>query len=226
MHSISDQLESGLKALQVPATSQQQHLLLDYLQLLKKWNKTYNLVSDASDSVLLYRHLLDSIAIAPYVNAHLVLDVGSGGGFPGVPLAILKPATRFILVDSNGKKARFLFQVKAALSLANLDVENCRIEHYQSDSQIDIVTCRAFSSLPDILQKIAPLLSEKSHLLAMKGQLPEAEIKEIGPEFEVAGVYRLNVPVQASEQPDGCPDESKEVERHLIDIIPHPGFIR
>lgn len=221
MPSIADELESGLKALQIPATLLQQNLLLEYIQLLKKWNRTYNLVADASDQVLLYRHLLDSIAIAPYVNAHSVLDVGSGGGFPGIPLAILKPSTQFTLLDSNGKKTRFLFQVKASLGLANLDVQNCRIEHYQSDSQIDIVTCRAFSSLPDILQKITPLLSENSHLLAMKGQFPEAEIKEIGPDFEVVSVNRLKVPGPTS----GQPDESKEVERHLIDIIPHRGFI-
>lgn len=221
MLSIADELESGLKALQVTATLQQQNMLLEYIHLLKKWNKTYNLVADASDKVLLYRHVLDSIAIAPYVNAHSVLDVGSGGGFPGVPLAILKPSSKFTLLDSNGKKARFLFQVKATLGLQNLDVENCRIEHYQTNSQIDIVTCRAFSSLPDILQKISPLLSEDSHLLAMKGQFPEAELKEIGPDYEVARVYRLKVPVSASEQPG----ESEEVERHLIDIIPHRGFI-
>jgi len=214
--SLAKQLEDGLNTLQVEATPEQQIQLLEFVELLKKWNRAYNLVSDASDQVLLYRHLLDSIAIAPFVNAHLVLDVGSGGGFPGIPLAILNPATRFVLLDSNGKKTRFLFQVKSALKLANVDVQNRRVEHYQSDNQIDIVTCRAFSSLPDILQKIAPLLSAGSHLLAMKGQLPEEEMGKIDPDFEIANVHRLQVPAPHSE----------EVERHLIDIIPCRGFIR
>lgn len=216
MISLAKQLEEGLNTLQVEATPDQQIQLLEFVELLKKWNRAYNLVSDASDQVLLYRHLLDSIAIAPFVNAHLVLDVGSGGGFPGIPLAILNPATRFVLLDSNGKKTRFLFQVKSALKLANVDVQNCRVEHYQSDNQIDIVTCRAFSSLPDILQKIAPLLSAGSHLLAMKGQLPEEEMGKIDPDFEIANVHRLQVPAPHSE----------EVARHLIDIIPCRGFIR
>ncbi len=216
MISLAKQLEEGLNTLQVEATPEQQIQLLEFVELLKKWNRAYNLVSDASDQVLLYRHLLDSIAIAPFVNAQQVLDVGSGGGFPGIPLAILNPATRFVLLDSNGKKTRFLFQVKSALKLANVDVQNCRVEHYQSDNQIDIVTCRAFSSLPDILQKIAPLLSAGSHLLAMKGQLPEQEMGKIDPHFEIANVHRLQVPAPRSE----------EVERHLIDIIPCRGFIR
>ena len=214
--SFAKQLEEGLNTLQVAATPEQKNQLLEFVGLLKKWNRAYNLVSDASDQILLYRHLLDSIAIAPFVNASLVLDVGSGGGFPGVPLAILRPSTRFVLLDSNGKKTRFLFQVKSALRLLNMDVQNCRVEHYQSENQIDIVTCRAFSSLPDILQKTAPLLSPESHLLAMKGQLPAEEMKEIGPDFEIANVYRLQVPAPHSE----------EVERHLIDIIPRQGFIR
>lgn len=217
MQSLASLLADGLSELQVEATPSQLQLLLDFLDLLKKWNRAYNLVADATDEVLLYRHLLDSIAIAPYLDANCVLDVGSGGGFPGIPLAILKPQCRFILLDSNGKKTRFLFQVKTILNLSNVDVQNCRVEHYQSDSQIDIVTCRAFSSLKDTLDKTRSLLKENSHFLAMKGQLPEEELSELGEDYQVVGIVKLQLPGG---------EKMNEAERHLIDIVPRGGFIR
>lgn len=216
MQALASLLADGLVELQVEATSSQQQLLLDFLNLLKKWNRAYNLVADATDEVLLYRHLLDSIAIAPHLDANCVLDVGSGGGFPGIPLAILKPHCRFILLDSNGKKTRFLFQAKTNLNLSNVDVQNCRVEHYQSDSQIDIVTCRAFSSLKDTLDKTSSLLNDQSRFLAMKGQLPKEELDELGEDYQVAGIVKLQVPGG---------DKMDEAERHLIDIVPRSGYI-
>ncbi len=217
MQPLESLLAEGLNELQVETTTSQRQLLLDFLELLKKWNRTYNLVADATDQVLLYRHLLDSIAIVPHISAGCILDVGSGGGFPGIPLAILKPECRFILLDSNGKKTRFLFQVKSTLGLSNVDVQNCRVEHYQSDSQIDIVTCRAFSSLKDTLDKIRSLLTRNSHFLAMKGQLPEQELRELDDDYEVAEIVRLQIPGS---------NEATETIRHLIDIVPRSGFIR
>ena len=176
-----------------------------YLQLLIKWNSSFNLSGISDPGEMVSRHLLDSLAISPYITGNLIADIGTGAGLPGIPLAIANPDKHFILIDSNGKKTRFLFQVKLALKLSNITIENSRIEHYQSNQQIDIVMSRAFSSLSDMAAKSVHLLAQDGFLLAMKGRYPEQEIDELIDGFVVAKVSKLEIPGE-----DG--------ERHLIEI--------
>lgn len=198
-------IEQGLRALNVEFTCQQVEKLQQFIGLLQKWNNSFNLVADSSEDELISRHLLDSLSISEHISGSIVADIGSGAGFPGVPLAIFHPHTRFILLDSNGKKTRFLFQVKLALGLENLTVENCRIEHYQSFEQIDIVTCRAFSTLQDTVVLADSLLGESTRLLAMKGRFPQSEVDALPDGFRVTNSTALDIP--------GLP-----VERHLVEI--------
>jgi len=171
-----------------------------YAQLLRKWNKTYNLVSTPDLHQLEGRHLLDSLAILPFLNGTRVLDIGTGAGLPGIPLAIAAPDKHFVLLDSNGKKTRFLFQVKLALGLDNITIENCRIEHYQSQQQIDIVTCRAFATIPEILRLTEPLFHPETVLLAMKGRYPEDELASLPDRSRLLASHKLEIPGQDSER--------------------------
>ena len=175
-------------------TEEQRNKLLDYLELLHKWNASYNLSGIDDPEEMLTRHILDSLTLLPFIEGKLIADLGTGAGLPGIPLAIVKPEADFILLDSNGKKTRFLFQAQLNLSLPNTHIENCRIEHYQSSRQIDIVTCRAFSSLTEILSSGRHLFSEGSKLLAMKGLVPDEELKALPPGFRLDSVDQLQVP--------------------------------
>ena len=189
------ELTAGLEALGLDLTPEQVDRLLTYQTLLEKWNSRFNLIGGGDLDDFVSRHLLDSLAIVPAVtDARHVLDVGSGGGLPGIPLAIALPATRFTLLDSNSKKTRFLFQAALALGLGNVEVENCRAEHYQSPRQIDIVSCRAFSSLADIVARTRQCFHPETELLAMKGRYPEEEIAGLPNDFRVTWTRQLSVP--------------------------------
>jgi len=189
------ELTEGLTGLGLSLTAEQIDRLLAYQSLLEKWNRHYNLVGGGDLDEFVVRHLLDSLAIAPFLaGAGQVLDVGSGGGLPGIPLAIALPATRFILIDANSKKTRFLFQAALSLGLDNVGVENCRVEHYQSPRQIDIVTCRAFASLAEILARTLQCFRPETELLAMKGRYPEEEIAGLPNDFRVAWIRQLAIP--------------------------------
>lgn len=199
------ELKQGLERLGLAGEEQTLRLLQDYAELLLKWNAAYNLIAEADTDSMVARHLLDSLSIQPFISGTTIVDVGSGAGLPGIPLAIVNPDKHFVLVDSNGKKTRFLFQVKTELGLGNISVENCRIEHYQSPEQIDIVMCRAFSSLKDVVSKTQHLLSATGKLLAMKGRYPQEEIDELPREFTVTEVTKLAIP-------------DSDSERHLIAV--------
>lgn len=181
-------------------------LLLVYIDLLKKWNSTYNLLGAKEVGNLVSRHILDSLSIHPYLQGELIADIGAGAGLPGIPLAILNPDKQFVLLDSNGKKTRFMFQAKLQLGLDNISVENCRIEHYQSNRQIDMVICRAFATLADALNILQLIFSETGKLLAMKGLYPEDEIANLPDGFVVSRAIKLDVP-------------GSESNRHLIEVM-------
>ena len=152
---LHDRLSDGLNQIGLPVTARQSEQLDAYLDLIQKWNQTYNLVADCRTESLLIRHLFDCLSALPLASicpgAH-VLDVGSGAGLPGIPWAIFHPDSSFTLLDCNGKKTRFLFQVKVALNMENVRIEQCRLEHYQPVAPVDIVTWRAFASLRDLTE--------------------------------------------------------------------------
>ena len=148
------------------------------MQLLEKWNKAYNLTAIRNKAAMIGLHLLDSLAVAPYIQGPRIIDIGTGAGLPGIPLAIYYPELQFTLLDSNAKKTRFVQQAILALGLKNVTVTHTRVEQYEPEQNFDTVITRAFASLPDILKLTSHLLSEQGILLAMKGQttdIPELE---------------------------------------------------
>lgn len=175
-------LEQGIRdlALGVPANAQQK--LLHYLHLIVRWNKHFNLSGIITVQKMVPLHLLDSLAISSYLEGERILDIGSGAGLPGIPLAVANPDKNFVLLDSNGKKTRFLFQVKVALELSNVEVINARVDEYLSTAdtgEFSLITCRAFSSLSSIVKMIEKPLASGTKLLAMKGVYPHDEIAEL-----------------------------------------------
>lgn len=200
-------IEQGIQGLGVDCSAEQIQLFLHYLEMLQRWNKAFNLTAIRDPIQMINLHFLDSVAVHQYIQgAQKVIDVGTGPGLPGIPLAILNPEINFTLLDSNGKKTRFLFQALSELGLSNAVEVNLRVEQYQPESQFDIVLSRAFSAIPDMLAQCDHLLSENGFFLAMKGKKPDTELSQIDKAYKVVNLSRLNVP-----QIDG--------ERHLIKII-------
>ncbi|MCB1614983.1 MAG: 16S rRNA (guanine(527)-N(7))-methyltransferase RsmG [Pseudomonadales bacterium] len=204
---LRQKLLDGLEKLSLNYSEKTVGLLVDYLLLLIKWNKTYNLTAITNPEKMVSHHLLDSLAIASKIHANTLIDIGTGPGLPGIPLAIVNPEKSFTLVDSNGKKTRFLFEVKLALSLPNVKIEHNRCQAISGE--FDAVLSRAFSNLNDMLKVSNHLLFEKGSFWAMKGKYPEQEVDELLPGFELKQVIKLDVPFV---------DE----ERHLLQIVRKP----
>ena len=175
-------LEQGLKQFDLNSLSES---LGDYLLLLKKWNLTYNLTAIRDLESMVNKHILDSLAILPWLNGARIIDVGSGAGLPGIPLAIARPEKNFVLLDSNRKKTRFLNEVKRQLTLKNLEVVHLRVENYHPAQGFDTVVSRAFSSLAQMIQRTTHLIAKEGIWLAMKGQYPVAELLEIKQNYTV-----------------------------------------
>ncbi len=169
-------LRSGLQHLALPLTEVQVGQLIAYLALLTKWNRVYNLTAVRDPAEMVVKHLLDSLAIVPHVVGPRVLDVGSGGGLPGIPLAIARPELAVTLLDTNGKKTRFMTQAVTELGLSNGSVVHSRVEQFTPATPFDTITSRAFASLADFVTGSAHLLAPHGYLLAMKGARPEAEL--------------------------------------------------
>ena len=181
-------------------------LLLQYLDLLTKWNKTYNLTAVREPICMVSRHLLDSLSVFPYLHGKNILDVGSGPGLPGIPLAIMKPETQFTLLDSNGKKTRFMSHAVRALGLSNVTVEQRRVESWMPEILFDVITSRAFSALDDMVKMTEHLLLPEGEWFAMKGLYPEEEV--ISLQQTIPGVVVKDASVLS------VPDS--EGQRHLV----------
>lgn len=171
-----------------------------YLDLLQEWNHTFNLTAITQREEMVTHHLLDSLSVLPYVTGKNLLDVGTGAGFPGMVLAIAKPDLEVTLLDSAGKKTRFLQQVKAALKLSHVTVVHGRVEEYHPEQLFDQIISRAFSDLTKFVTCTSHLCKKNGQFLAMKGRLPEEEIKALPPEFTVTAVHRLEIPGLSAER--------------------------
>mgnify|MGYP006145824405 FL=1 len=172
--SLEKMLADGAQALGIDLSSAQQQQLLDYVGLLNKWNKAYNLTAVREPAEMVVRHLLDSLSVLPHVQATEIVDVGTGAGIPGIPLAIALPSLQVTLLDSNGKKTRFAKQAALELGLTNVEVVQARAEQYRNASPQ--VISRAFASLPDMLDVAGHLLAPGGRMLAMKAALTDVEM--------------------------------------------------
>lgn len=200
---LEERLEGGLEEIGVPVAPQDRARLLQYVALLDKWNQVYNLtaIRDADKAVSV--HLLDCIAIVPYLRGNRILDAGSGAGLPGIPVALARPDLRVTMLDSNQKKAAFLRQAVAELQLENATVVCERAESWRPSERFDCIISRAFAELSEFVRLTAHLLAPGGLLAAMKGVHPYEEIEKLPREFRVTQVRRLFVP-------------GLEAERHLV----------
>ncbi|OOY52681.1 16S rRNA (guanine(527)-N(7))-methyltransferase RsmG [Solemya velum gill symbiont] len=189
-----EELARGIEALGVTLSQEQQKKLLDFLALLYKWNSAYNLTAIRDQEQAVALQLLDSLAILPLLPEGPILDIGSGGGMPGIPLAIARPETQITLLDSNSKKTRFLTQAKLELGLDNMSVMHSRIEAWQPQTMPVAITSRAFAELECMLDWTYHLLEKGAQLFAMKGINPQQEIDALkGMPLEIE-VTPLQVP--------------------------------
>jgi 16S rRNA (guanine527-N7)-methyltransferase len=188
------QLSQGLAGMDIVLDEQQQQRLLDFLALLNKWNRAYNLTAVRASAEMVSRQLLDSLSIAPFINTDHLLDVGAGGGLPGIPLAIAFPDRQFTLLDSNSKKTRFLTQSVLELGLDNVEVFHGRAEQYQPGKHFAQITSRAFTALDNLVNWCGHLLAEDGQFLAMKGQFPDDEVAALPAPWQVQSSIPLQVP--------------------------------
>lgn len=194
MRNLAQPLNEGIEQLGLKINAQQQEQLLNYLALLAKWNKAYNLTAITQPKEMLIKHLLDSLAVVPFIEADELLDVGSGAGIPSIPLAIVLPDLRVNSLDSNGKKTRFQFQAKVELGLANFNVQQARVENAQLEQPSSQIISRAFASLNDFVSLTASLAASQAKWLAMKGLYPQEELADLPQGFRCLASHLLDVP--------------------------------
>ncbi|CAI8879694.1 16S rRNA (guanine(527)-N(7))-methyltransferase RsmG [Methylocaldum szegediense] len=203
MDDLGIRLSEGISALDIPSTQEQQRKLLAFLRLIDKWNRVYNLTAIRDLRTGVDLHLLDSLTVWPYLRGERIIDVGTGAGLPGIPLAIMSGSRHFVLLDSNAKKTRFVQQAVIELGLPNVEVITTRVEDYRPERAFDTVVTRAYASLADILAKTRRLLIPRGVILAQKGQLPEKEVQSV--KHCTVRTHKLTIP-------------GLDVERHLVEI--------
>jgi len=204
---LRQQLEFGLKQMGLHYPVEMQQKLVHYIQLIARWNKAFNLTAIRDVEEMVSKHLLDSLVVQPYIEGSLIVDVGSGAGLPGIPFAITSPDKHFVLIDSNGKKTRFLMQAKIDLKLDNVEIIHQRVEDYQPVSDghriyFDVITARAYAATDDILNSTAHLQNEATRLLIMQGKLDEQISSD---QYRLIESHALDV-------------YGLDAERHLLEI--------
>ncbi len=203
MSALAEKLSLGVAAMGLPVSAEKQAVLLQYLALLEKWNKVYNLTAVRKPLEMVTLHLLDSLSVLPYIKCKHLLDVGSGGGLPGIVLAICLPELQVTTIDTVQKKAIFMRQVKGELGLDNLNVVHARVERFEPEQHFEAIISRAFSEIDVFMALTQHLLTEGGSWLAMKGVSPRATLD--GLQVKRYEVYPLSVP-------------GLEAERHLAII--------
>ena len=206
-----DQLTRGLVSLGLPSQFEVVDRLLGYIALVRKWTGSYNLVARGDRDALVSRHVLDSLATHTFISPGTLLDAGSGAGFPGIPLAIVMPELKVTLLDSSGKKARFMRHVKRTLDLENAEAVHTRLEDYSRDECFTSIISRAFSSLTGFVSGIRHLAGPETRILAMKGRMPEQELQDLPGWIKVNSVERIEVP-------------DLHAERHLVIMCLSPDI--
>ena len=196
-------LEDGIYELELEERLGADELLMEYVTELMNWNRVYNLTSVRNPTDIVTRHILDSLTILPYLHGERILDIGTGAGLPGIPLAIACPERDFVLLDSSSKKLRFVQQTLGILNLDNVTLEDSRVEEFQPGALFDTVICRAFSDLPDFYRYAARLCNEGGRMLAMKGVYPMTEVECLDDKSVIDDVVSLKVP-------------GLDAERHLV----------
>jgi len=204
---VINKLSALLKRAQISLSDQQKEQLVGYVSMLHKWNKAYNLTSVRDPEQMLIRHILDSIVVEPHLVGERFIDVGTGPGLPGIPLAIVRPQAHFTLLDSLGKRVRFLKQVQHELKLSNVEPVQSRVEDFPAEPPFDGVISRAFASLTDMVNWCHHLPGSQGRFYALKGVMPADEIAALPAGFRVENVSPLRVP-------------QLEGERHLVVIVP------
>jgi 16S rRNA (guanine527-N7)-methyltransferase len=199
-------LAAAARDLGVELDDGQLRALTAHLDLLDEWNARMNLTAIRDRPSQLTKHVLDSLSVRPFLRGARIADVGSGAGFPGIPLAVVEPARRFVLIESTGKKCRFLEHVRDTLALANVEVVHSRAETYRPDVRLDTVIARAVGPIADLVRHAGPLLAAGGRLLAMKGRYPDEELAAKLNGWKVAAVHRLVVP-------------GLDEQRHLVEIV-------
>jgi len=198
---LSAVLGEGIAAMHLDMSPAQQDKLMDYLALMFKWNAVYNLTSLRDPMQMVTHHLLDSLAAVPaFAGAQNILDVGSGGGLPGIVLAIVRPDMKVSMIDTVHKKTAFLTQVKAQLGLANVTVYTARVEQLQVSDKFDVITSRAFADLSDFVNWSSHLLADGGRYIALKGVAPKDEQERLPAEWKVDKVEPLDVPRLGAER--------------------------
>ena len=192
--------ESGLNSLGCDVDEAQLGQLKQYLDLLSRWNKTYNLTAVRDPADMIPLHIFDSLVVADFIKGANCLDVGSGAGLPTIPLAIIQADRNFTALDTNGKKTRFIQQAVIELGLKNVQVAQARVENWQADKGYDAIISRAFSSIHDFVTLSASHLNEDGVLYAMKGQFPAAELQYLPKGFKLLDEHQLTVPFVEGER--------------------------
>ncbi|WP_394132284.1 16S rRNA (guanine(527)-N(7))-methyltransferase RsmG [Shewanella maritima] len=203
---LSELLRGYLAEMNISATEQQQSQLVGFVEMLNKWNKAYNLTSVRDPKQMLVRHVMDSLAVSPFLEGKRFIDVGTGPGLPGIPLAIMNPDKEFVLLDSLGKRIRFQKQVKFELKIDNIQSVESRVEAYTPEQGFDAVLSRAFASIEDMLTWCHHLPAQNGQFYALKGQLSEQELDNMPAGFSLLQTIALQIP-------------TLDEQRHLLKII-------